>query len=302
MRERTSRACAVLLASMLVLAACGRRKESLVGTPEHPFVLLLSPSHAPASTAALDGLARALGAASGMEFSVRVASSALDSVSRFGYGTADAGILTLDEYLLARQEYGVSAWLQVLRGKGSSEYEGVLLVRARDGVKDLQRLSGKPVAFVDPYSTSGFLLPAVQLRASGVLIVPEFTGSHAESVRRLRSGRVDAAATYAGMAARHPDLRVLDKTGAIPNEPVVVRKDLLPEKRKAFLEAFATLGETAEGRKLLSGIADITGARPVTERDYQPVHDFLRSTGKTVYDLVPEGWEIHRLNQPYWQN
>ena len=29
------------------------------------------------------------------------------------------------------------------------------------------------------------------------------------------------------------------------------------------------------------------------------LHELLLTEGKTVYDLVPGGWDIYRLNQPY---
>jgi hypothetical protein len=62
-----------------------------------------------------------------------------------------------------------------------------------------------------------------------------------------------------------------------------------------------SLSSTPEGRKALAAVADITGFRHVEEGVYRPLHDLLRSEGKAVYDLVPDGWEIQKLNQPYQQ-
>ena len=73
-------------------------------------------------------------------------------------------------------------------------------------------------------------------------------------------------------------------------------------KREKLLAAFSTLADNPEGRRALGAMADITGFRPVDASVYKPIHDLIRSEGKAVYDLVPDGWTIYRLNQPYFHD
>ncbi|HBL15946.1 MAG: hypothetical protein A2X36_03760 [Elusimicrobia bacterium GWA2_69_24] len=299
MLNRHFRCSAAGLLSALLLAGCGRRDEASVGTPENPLVVLLSPSHAPAGREPLDFIAKRLSAETGMTVSVFTASTPIQAIEDFGAGRADAGILTVDEYLLAREEYGVHAALQALRRGAEHEFAAVLLGRAEGDPKDVPGLAHRKVAFADPTSLSGFLLPAAFLLKAGVEVQTEFTGGHDESVRRLLAGKVDAAATYAEMAVRHKGLRILAQTGMAPNEPFVVRRGLNPDKRRALVAAIQSLAGTEEGEHALGALADISGWRPIDEDVYRPIHDTLRALDKSVYDLVPQGWEIRRLNQPY---
>lgn len=107
-----------------------------------------------------------------------------------------------------------------------------------------------------------------------------------------------AAVTYATAVDGHPSLRVLATTGKVPNEPVVFRNKLAPEKRQAILSAFKTIGDTADGRRVLNSIADITGFRPVSDTIYRPMRELIRSEGKSVYDILPEGLRIQMMNNP----
>lgn len=285
----------------LALGGCMPRDEATVGTPANPLVVVLSPAHAPSvSPDALSVIKKKLEAAAGLTIDLRLAESPAAAIKQFSSGKADAGIVTLEEYLVAREEYGVRPELQVLRGDKLAEYEGAILTRASGGAGTVAELAGKKVGFVGPYSVSGFTLPAIYLKKAGVTVASEFTSSHEANLKKLVNGEVYAAATYARQVSRSPGLKVLAYTGKIPNEPVIVRHGLSPEKRKALAAAFLALGGTPEGRRALGAVADITGFRPANEAAYKPLHDLILAEGKSVYDLIPGGWEIYRLNQPYY--
>ena len=105
----------------------------------------------------------------------------------------------------------------------------------------------------------------------------------------LRSGRVDAAATYSAAVAGDTGFRIIAQTDIIPNEPIFYRADLLPEKRDQLTKAFMKLAESGEGQELLSSLADITGLQPSSDQDYLGVIATARAAGKSVFELVPEG-------------
>jgi len=294
-----------LLAAGLIpaflLGGCSRRDEKTVGTPENPLVVILSPAHAPAaSSGALAFIEKHLEAATGMSVDLTVAESPAAAIKKFGDDRADAGLVTLEEYLVARAEYGVRPELQVLRGDKLADYEGAILTRSAGGAGAVGELAGKKFGFVGPYSVSGFTLPAIYLKKAGITVASSFSASHEENLNKLLGGEVYAAATYARQASRNKGLKILAFTGKVPNEPLIVRKGLGEEKRKALAAAFMTLTATAEGRRVLGAAADITGFRPVDEAVYKPLHDLILAEGQSVYDLVPNGWEIYRLNQPYY--
>lgn len=274
------------------LAGCSGRREANIGSPENPLIVMLSPSHiAPAE--AVQALKDRLQQRTGMAVDVRVAVSPVSAIEAFGRKNADVGLLTTEEYLLARAEYKAEAGLQVLRNN-ATVYDSVLLVRADSPLKNISELAGKKVAFSDGYSASGFMMPAIYLDNAGIKVESKFAGSHAAAVKLLQDGQADAAATY-GLPSRQ-GVKLLLTVGTLPNEPVVVRDGLDDEKAKAVLDALLELGSTDEGRKILSAFANINGFGPVHEDTYKPVQDLLRSARKSVYDLVPAGWDIQRLH------
>lgn len=275
--------------------ACGGRDLSAVGEPGTPFILLLSPDHAPGE-AQRATLERALDQASGMTVQVVVAPNSQAAVTRTGTVRFDAAILPLFDYLFCQDENGVEAGLQLLRGDGLRTYHGELLVRAKDGVKDLTGLAGKRVAFVDRYSTSGFLFPAALLAAKGVKPDSAFLGTHKAVLAELMSGRADAAATFAGVASGDDSLRVLAKTAPIPNEPVFFRRGLDAGKRQKMIMALMQLSQTAAGPGHFEAVADISGFVPVDNSAYADVHKAIENAGSQVVELVPHGWRIRHEN------
>jgi phosphonate transport system substrate-binding protein len=294
---------AALLLAGLSLLGCGR-SEGEIGTPGTPVILLLSPAHAaratPEDRAALGAL---LTKESGLAVEVRAAASAAEAIDAFRSARgADVGLLNLFEYLLARAEYGAEAGLQVLRGAGETEYAGEILVRADGPVAAVKDLAGKRLAYVDAYSTSGYALPAQLLAAAGVAVSPEFAGSPERALSMLREGKVDAAAVYRGAAAKDPALRVIATTETVPNEPVFFRKGLDPEKKTKLVEALKRAAATPEGRRLLSGIADISGFRDAAAAGYDSAAALVQASGRDIRDLVERGWDVNRpavvLEQP----
>ena len=294
-----ARLMAASVISAFVLAGCSMRKEATVGTPGNPLVVAFSPEHVPAGTREpLDFIKNYLSSRTGMTVEVKTASSSQEIIDMLGSDKADAAFMTTEEYLVAREQYRVQAALQVNRRAGETAYDGVILAKAK-GPKDAAALAGKKFAFADPYSFSGYFLASVFLKEAGVKVEPVFAGSHKAALAALLEGKADAAATYAGAAKGHPELRVLAVTGTAPNEPVVVRRGLLPEKRQAIAAALTALPATPEGKRALGAVADITGFSPASEDAYRAVHTRILTAGKSVYDLLPEGWQMRQLNEPY---
>ena len=284
-----------ILVGAAALSACGGRDLDAIGEPGNPFVLILSPDHA-VDEAAREALERALDQAAGMTVQVVVAPNSQAAVSRTGTDRFDAAILPLFDYLFCQQENGVVAGLQVLRGDGLRTYHGDILVRAADGPKDLAALAGKRVAFVDRYSTSGFLFPAALLSEQGVQPDGAFLGTHKAALAELRAGRAEAAATFEGAAGGDGSLRVLAQTAAIPNEPIFFRRGLDGAKRDKVVMALMQLSQSSAGRAQLKAVADISGFVPVTDAAYTEVHKAIEDAGSGVVDLVPQGWRIRHEN------
>lgn len=84
---------------------------------------------------------------------------------------------------------------------GSTGYFSIITVRCDSGLKSVDDLKGKTLAFADPDSTSGYAVPYYNLVQQGY--DPEtffgavpFSGSHEAGVQGVVNGTFDAAATF----------------------------------------------------------------------------------------------------------
>lgn len=279
----------------VMLFAVDRRSRAGAGKAGNPVVLVLSPAHGDAD------VARRLGAAlsrhAGLSVEVRATRTRMEAFELAGHGTVDGGILPILDYLLAHQEHGVQASLQLVRGRhGTHDTVAVIVVKADSPITSIEQLAGQPVAFVERSSTTGYLLAARLFQERNLTVQPVFTGDHAVSLAQLASGAVVAAATY---AADRPGVRVLAQTGTIPNEPVFFHPRLPRATRDRLVAAFTALATTDDGRALLTELADATGVAPIDDAAYGPVNDLLAATRHDLVDLVPDGRTlVERSRQP----
>jgi phosphonate transport system substrate-binding protein len=136
---------------------------------------------------------------------------------------------------------------------GSVAYVSVLVVRADSGIENLEQMRGKTLAWADPNSTSGYLIPRFALRQAGIGVESGqyfsrtgFAGGHEQGVVAVLQRQYDGAVTWAsgqgdvnqgysrgnlramvdkGMLNMR-DLRIIWTSAPIPNGPTAVRTDL----------------------------------------------------------------------------
>ncbi|NBB71001.1 MAG: phosphate/phosphite/phosphonate ABC transporter substrate-binding protein, partial [Alphaproteobacteria bacterium] len=87
---------------------------------------------------------------------------------------------------------------------GSRGYYSVMLVRADSDIESLDDMAGKSLAFADPNSTSGYLVPNYELNQAGYTTEGSdaffgdtaFSGGHEQGVVAVVNGQYDAAVTW----------------------------------------------------------------------------------------------------------
>lgn len=152
----------------------------------------------------------------------------------------------------------------VLQGAilGVFEYAGVLVARKGEGIDGLEDLVGRVVAFEEPHSTTGFLLPFAAFAEKGLDLVERryprdrvdedrvgyyFSGDEENSVALVLDGVVTAAALSTEDWNELPpeyrdELELISQTRTLPRQLVSVRSDL-PEAVEAPLrEELLALG------------------------------------------------------------
>ena len=86
---------------------------------------------------------------------------------------------------------------------GSTYYYSVMVVRADSGIKTLEDMKGHSLAWADPNSTSGYLIPSATLKAKGIKLddgayfsKTGFSGGHEQGVVAVLNKQYDGAVTW----------------------------------------------------------------------------------------------------------
>lgn len=238
------------------------------------------------------------------KFTISIPPSFIAVVEAFGTKRADVAGLNTYGYILAHEKYGVEARLTTIRN-GEATYRAQFLAKAGGKIKKVEDINGKKLAFVDPASTSGYILPMKFLKDRG--IKPKettFAMRHDNVVSMIYQGQVDAGATFyvspvegkiqdARMLvlAQYPDvekkIKIIELTDAIPNDPVVFRKDISEDMKSKISEALIRFAASPQGQDVLQKISGVTGLVPATDKDYDKTREYLRAVGKAASEAAP---------------
>ncbi len=275
------RPAAALLA--LALFAAGGRAPAPAGEP--PLHLVLTPSQKPTDLLATgEEFGRVLAGLSGLPVRVTVASDYAAVIEALRNRTADLAFLHPAGYVLARREAKATIVVKN-RWHGKTSFTARIFVRRDSGLRRLEDLRGRTIAFVDPASSSGYIYPMVLLVQRGLVRDRDprtffrevvFAGSHDAGMRALLNGHVDALASfdlareqYLAPAERERVTWVAE-TPPIPEAGIAARKGLDPAVVARMRAALLRIRAPAHAA-LLKRLYDIDGFEPADDREYEPV-------------------------------
>ena len=195
-------------------------------------------------------------------------------------GEVDVAELSPYQFALTALRGNAVVPLAATVAHGASTYGSYIVTREGSAVRNIADLKGRKIAFVDPLSTSGWLLPAAFLRERGIDLdggtQVVFTGSHPTALAAVKAGDVDAAAVSSdlliGEAGLAGPLVVIAKAGRMPYDAIVARADLDPDVLTLVRTALLRLSiHTQEGRAALRAFSSVDGFMPVPPGHYDAV-------------------------------
>ncbi len=182
---------------------------------------------------------------------------------------------------------------------GGFGYYSVGFARKDSGISSLDDMEGKVFGFGDPNSTSGYLIPSIEIPTAVDATMEsgdyfgevKFTGGHEQTIVAVANGDIDAGVTWAdglgewedgynsGALRKAVDAGLVDmndmveiwKSKTIPEGPVVVRK-ALPDDVKATMTALVdTLSE--KDKDCFYGVAagEAKSFDPITHEAYEVI-------------------------------
>lgn len=289
---------------MIVVACLGcTRERDALGSESNPVKFFFVPS---VDLKILEDTSKALKTYmeknTPYKYRISLPPSYIAVVEAFGTKRADIAAINTYGYVLAHEKYGAEARLVTVRF-GESTYKAQFLARTDGKIKKLEDLEGKKVAFVDPASVSGYLLPLKYLKDKG--IKPKetmFAMRHDNVVSMIYQGQVDAGATFYSPPAeneiqdarrlvreQYPDVekkvKIVELTTSIPNDPVIFRKDMPEDMKKVIAEALIKFAATPEGLDVLKKLSSVTGLNHTTDADYDSTRAAVKALGPAENEL-----------------
>jgi phosphonate transport system substrate-binding protein len=242
----------------------------------------------------------------GYYYRTAVPASFVAVVEAFGTKKADIAGINTFSYLMAHDKYGAEARLRIVRDGNETSYKGQLITRVDSGIDEIEEIDGRSIAYVDPSSTSGYILPKALLDANNIKPSEQvFAMRHDNVVTMVYQRQVSVGATY--YAPPHPEtgeildarmrvltqfpdvaekIKIIGYTQDIPNDPWVFRKDMDEEMKDKIIDALLKFVSTEEGQKALYEIYDVVSLIPTTDEDYNSLRAMLRDLNINFERLV----------------
>ncbi|RPI08834.1 MAG: phosphate/phosphite/phosphonate ABC transporter substrate-binding protein [Zetaproteobacteria bacterium] len=281
------------LCAALLLAA-GWIGSSVAGDTPKRLVMAVTPSNIPTELfKAGEVFAAELAKKVGIPIKVYMPTDYLGVVEALRNRTADMAFVHPAGYVFANREakaqiVAVDVW------HGKTSYTSRFYVRKDSGLKRLEDLRGKTIAFVDPGSTSGYVYPMVMLIKKGLVKDRDpktffkdamFAGTHEAALLALLNGSVDAVASfdlapqqYLKDKAKVERIVHVAETEPIPEAGMCVREGLNPALVAKLVESLMAFN-APEYRPILKDFYGIDGFAPARDSDYDPVREAIDLLG-----------------------
>lgn len=190
---------------------------------------------------------------------------------------------------------------------GSFSYHSIGFARKDSGIATLADMKGRKFGFGDPNSTSGYLIPAVEIpkETGGTMQNGDyfgevvFTGGHEQTIVAVVNGDVDAGVTWAdgqgewedgynsGALRKAADAGIVDmndiveiwRSKPIPEGPIVLRKALPDDVKAKMVELVGGMHEKDAQCAYNIAAGDTAGFRPIGHDAYLTMIELRQAQG-----------------------
>jgi phosphonate transport system substrate-binding protein len=289
-----------------------------LGSADNPIVITFVPSGDTGKiTVAGTAIADCLTQMTGLNFKMEVGTTFAASIEAMGAEKAHVGFLNTFSTLLAEQKYGIIPALVAIRKYATNDldpdkdlggqlepfYKGQFVANADSGISSFADLKGKSFCFVDPNSTSGYIVPRIILKANGIDPDTDFSatqnaGSHPNVATAVYKGDCDAGVTFinvltdasADLQATYPDItdkvKVFAVTDRIPNDGMQFIKTLDPNLQKVIVEGMMAMANDPGGKAILKSLYNYDAFQEVQPDFYNDFAAVLTKAGVDPAELV----------------
>jgi phosphonate transport system substrate-binding protein len=187
----------VVVAALMSMGFASAQEGDL-GSESNPIQVYFVPSvEAQTITTGGEVMAEALNAATGLTFEVFVPTSYAATVEAIcAAPSSSMGFIPAAGYVIANNRCGVQVEAAAVR-RGWNVYWAAYIVRRDSDIYTFGDLAGRSWAYPDAGSTSGFIVPSVELQAAGIEPGERVeAGGHNQVVQAVYSGEAEFGTTF----------------------------------------------------------------------------------------------------------
>jgi phosphonate transport system substrate-binding protein len=210
-------------------------------------------------------------------------------------GDVDFAVMGPLAYLRIDPKAGTQLVFRTIRN-GKATYRSVLFAPAgkKLTLDAIRKGVGLKVAWVEPSSASGYLLPKAHLLRAGinpaqVFTVQDFLGSHDAVCKAVAAGKYDVGATYSdptpnstrvsgceGVLGKDAaKLTLVTATDEVPNDVLVAAPDVKREQVERLRAAGKAAPSSEAGKDQLKAALLADGVAEVGDSDFDPIRKAL---------------------------
>lgn len=200
------------------------------------------------------------------------------------FGRLDLAYFGPLSYVLAKSKSNIEAFA-ALKKRGATTYHSIVIANVASGIKKVEDIKGKQMAYGDTASTSSHLIPKSILKSKGLVAGKDykanFVGSHDAVAVAVQNGHAQAGGLsqpiFDSLVARgiikKDKVVVITVSAPFPQYPWTMRSDLKPELKEKIRLAFYELKDKSVLKPFKAD-----GFGKIEDKDY----DVVRNLGKSL--------------------
>ncbi|USK68643.1 phosphonate ABC transporter substrate-binding protein [Peribacillus asahii] len=271
---------------LLSVAACSQTNEANTEKQETIKMGVIPTDDNADVSAMYEPVAEYLEKETGMKVKLFLANDYTAVIEAMKNDKIDIARLGAFSYILAADQTKVEPLVaEISKKTGDKFYTSLLITQNDSNIKSIEDLKGKTVAFVDPASSSGNLVPRKWLLDNGIdpdkdLKEVIYSGGHDASVLAVENKKVDAAFVavniYEDMKQKEmtKNTVILGESEKIPTQPIVARSALDAETIEKIRTAFIEMDKNAP--EILDSFKEAQGFTSVEDNEYDGLRELAK--------------------------
>ncbi len=218
------------------------------------------------------------------QLTLRISSSYEAHVEAIDSGAIDLALMGPAPYVMLTAKANPVPLLAAFESHGSRTFTAIIAVRRDSAISELSQLKGKNVALGPLPSTMSNIVPRAMLLKAGLAVSQlgkvDYMTNHDNIALGVLAAAFDAGAMKEDVFHRYEaqGLRALATSEPVADHLFVARRGLDDGLIRELRTSLLSLGETEEGRRILTTIqANLTAFLPAHDADYDGLRALIRS-------------------------